>query len=681
MAELIETGDPQDAAMMTGAPEDELVSWVVGRVLQWETERDTKHRTRWEEYYRLWRGIWDSKDKNRKSERSKLINPALQQAIEAVTSEIESAVLDKAKLFDIIDNRLDQDQTDVQDIRNALREDLKKADVETALNEIFLNGSIFGTGIGKLEITDHEQPRIRPGEFAPEVVSDVEMIVKLTPVLPTQFVIDTAAKNLKEALGAAHVYPTPRHEVIARQQTGEYLPGELGPVAPDDAIESDELPDTGADNVNLIHYYGKVPRHMLQAVLPLTLAEDEEVVELFPEDTTAVERSATGALAVEDDEDLVEAIILIANGGKLLLAQENPTITKESLFLAYRHELVPDQFWGRGVAEKGYNSQKALDASLRARVDGLALTVHPMMGIDAGKMPRGFKFSVSPGKTILTNGDPAQVLRPLNFGNIDPNVFTNTSELERMVSMSTGGFDTAAPVTVNNRNETASGMSMMLGSFVKRSKRTIRNVENEFLIPMIKKMVLLYMQFSPERYRAHDLTFQPIAVKGNMARELEQQQFADMLQTVPQDSPAFWMLLRSVYETSDISNRESMIPLIDQQMQAVLNPPPPPPDPLVELRRMEIEGKIRAEAARIRVEFIRAQAEVMRATNDARLAPSEEARNEAAAILDLAKAEAQELGSQLNLYQARITAMEAEAAKRQRGLDDVEAELTTEVGT
>jgi hypothetical protein len=474
--------------------------------------------------------------------------------------------------------------------------------------------------------------------------------------MPQQFAIDSAAHTIKEAYGVAHHYSTPTHTIRALQDSGVYYDVEIGGQMEEDALDSDESPASDSDSVDIIDYHGLVSRKLLNAARDEgVLGEDEEVLDLF------------GEPEADDKDDLVEAMIVIGNG-KLLKAVENPTLTKERLFVAYRHEIVPDQFWGRGVCEKGYNSQKALDASMRARIDGLALTVHPMMGVDSTRMPRGFRFAIQPGRTILTTGNPDEVLRPVKFGNMDPNQFTQTSELERMVSMSTGGFDTAAPVQVNNRNETASGMSMMLGGFVKRSKRTIRNIENEFIKPMIQKVARLYMQFAPERYPALDVTFKAMAALGTMARELEQNQFASMLSTVPQGSPAFWMLLRSIYETSQLNNREVMIELIDQQLELALNPPPPAPDPVLELRRMEVLAKIRAENARIQVEYIRAQAEIARAANDARQAESEEAKTEAEAILALAKAAAAEVGNQYQQYKLQLEQLERSTNSTAEGL-------------
>jgi hypothetical protein len=123
-----------------------------------------------------------------------------------------------------------------------------------------------------------------------------------------------------------------------------------------------------------------------------------------------------------------------------------------------------------------------------------------------------------------------------------------------------------------------------------------------------------------------------------------------------------------------------MVQLIDGQLQQALNPPPPPEDPLVELKRMEITGRIRAEAARIQVEFIRARAEVARAANDARLAPSEEAKNESTAILNLAKAEAEEIGQQLNYYKLQLETLERDTVA-QTGVAENVLTQATNAGT
>jgi hypothetical protein len=149
-------------------------------------------------------------------------------------------------------------------------------------------------------------------------------------------------------------------------------------------------------------------------------------------------------------EGYIEVIVVIANGGQLLKIEENPYMMQDRPVVAFPWDVVPSRFWGRGICEKGYNSQKALDAELRARIDALALTVHPMMAMDASRMPRGAKLEIRPGKTILTNGNPAEILQPFKFGNLDQVTFAQAGELQKMVQMATGAIDAAGiPGTIN----------------------------------------------------------------------------------------------------------------------------------------------------------------------------------------------------------------------------------------
>src|SRR5210317_1879260 len=66
-----------------------LAGWVMGKVDPWEDHRNMGYSRRWKEYWRMWRGLWHSDDKTRKSERSRLISPALSQAIESSAAEVE----------------------------------------------------------------------------------------------------------------------------------------------------------------------------------------------------------------------------------------------------------------------------------------------------------------------------------------------------------------------------------------------------------------------------------------------------------------------------------------------------------------------------------------------------------------------------------------------------------------
>ena len=293
------------------------------------------------------------------------------------------------------------------------------------------------------------------------------------------------------------------------------------------------------DKVRLTKYYGLVPRELLE----------EEGVD------------------VEEDSKYVEAVVVIANGGTLLKAEANPYMMQDRPVVAFPWDVVPSRFWGRGVCEKGYNSQKALDTELRARIDALALTIHPMLAIDATRLPRGAKPEVRPGKMILTNGDPREVLQPFNFGQVGQITFAQAQALQGMVQQATGAVDSAGIAGQVNGEATAAGISMSLGAIIKRHKRTLINFQQSFLMPFVTKAAHRYMQFDPDNYPVSDYKFIATSTLGIIAREYEVTQLVQLLQTMKQDSPLYPVLIQSIIDNMNLSNREELIAALSQAGQ------------------------------------------------------------------------------------------------------------------
>lgn len=568
MAEgIVFEAEDKNEATKINEPKRALVSWILDKTDSWEEYRNSNYEEIWGEYYRLWRSIHHDSDKTRKSERSKLIHPALSQAIEVAVAEQEEAVFGRGRWFDIDDDVMDKDNSDVLGFRNILTEDLEEVNVRSALSEIFLNGALYGTGIGKIVVESVEDKVMERGDFSPQITTKDSIKVKLLPISPSEFVIDPLARNIQEALGMAHIMVVPKHTIVSKQRKGIYNDGYLGSFSDERSILGDvEAKYTKDDDkCRITEYHGLVPKSLLEAAnTPI----DEEVEELANLDVDQF-------IDVEDDE-LVEVIVTIANDSTLLKAVENPFMMGDRCFMAYQHDTIPNRFWGRGVAEKGYNPQKALDAELRGRIDAMALAIHPMVAVDATRIPRGETFSVRPGRTILTQGDPRTTIMPFNFGQVGTNTFPQSGELERMIQMGTGSMDSATSPAINPGNSTASGMSMIAGGAIKRSKRTMANIEKNLITPLIHKAAWRYMQFDSERYEQIDIKFIAYSALGIMAREVEQGNIANLLKTVPGDSPAYWMLLHSFYENSTIYEKESMLAIIDQMMEKSLNPQPDP---------------------------------------------------------------------------------------------------------
>src|SRR6056300_1885507 len=100
-----------------------LEGWVIHKCNQWRDHFESNYQEKFDEYYRLWRGIWAEEDSMRASERSRLISPALQQAVESSVAEVEEATFGRGKFFDIKDDMADPNQGDIQLVREQLTED------------------------------------------------------------------------------------------------------------------------------------------------------------------------------------------------------------------------------------------------------------------------------------------------------------------------------------------------------------------------------------------------------------------------------------------------------------------------------------------------------------------------------------------------------------------------------
>jgi len=611
---IVEAEDGPEGEEYARDGDGRLLGYCLQRVDEGERYRDQNYVEKWEEYYRLWRGIWAREDSQRASERSKLISPALQSAVESTVAEYEEAVFGRKQWFDLVDDyedRLAGEDKDLQVLRSFLMDRFEEGQVPSAMSEIFLNAALYGTGIGKVitetinkkeverqidqAVIQRVQVAAQQGQIAPEqaqqlaqravsydVVDKDHFLVRVEPISPFDFVIDPAARSIDEAEFCAHVSYKPLHQIIEKQMEGIYNPVDVGQVTTEDRTTGEEFDDT--DAVKLTEYYGLVP----ESLLDVDLEEDEELVDLGVGDNEQDTRNVAFDLY---GENLVEAVVTIANDSVVLRAIPNPFWNQDRPLIAYQHDTVPNSFWGRGVCEKGYNAQKALDAELRARMDGLALTVHPMMGVDVTRMPRSGSFTVSPGKSVPTNGNPREILSPFNFGQVDPAIFQSTGDLERMVGVATGTNDPSAPLNVSPTNSTASGMSMALSSAIKRSKRTLANIERSIIKPFLYKAAWRFMQFDEENFPVRDINFVTHSSLGITARELEQQQLIQLLQTVPPESPAFMVMLKAIYDNSSLSNKEELVTVIEQMMQ---------PDPQAQqLQQAQTQLAIQKEQAEI----------------------------------------------------------------------------------
>jgi hypothetical protein len=248
-------------------------------------------------------------DRMRQSEKSRIVSPALQQAVEASVAELEEATFGRGKWFDIKDDMLDEDKADAEYIRNLLQEDLEKTGVKDAICEIFLNGAIYGTGIGKI-VVEQSVERV-PSEVPVEgtmtstrsLIEIPSIDVKIEPISPKEFLIDPSANSIKDALGVAHEVIKPRYHVVDGIKSGIYrdvpLDGDY------DTVRFGFDPETKmadeSDSVKITEYWGLVPKRFLKK------SKDQDDFEYTKKD------------------ELVEAVVTIVNDNISLGLKKMPS--------------------------------------------------------------------------------------------------------------------------------------------------------------------------------------------------------------------------------------------------------------------------------------------------------------------------------------------------------------------
>lgn len=577
--------DPQAANIGASGAQDSasLLTYILDKVRPARESRNNTWKPLWDAYERTYRGQWNESERVRTNERSKLIAPALAQAIDSTAAAIEDAIFQREFWFDVHDDYMDENPADISDVRGKLTEDLNLARAPEAISQCIMNACMLGNGIGKLNVKRITETVINEND---EPEDKVRPLVELVPIHPWEFVIDTNARDIDNAFFVAHEPTVPKQTIVAKykKDPGGYSNPSEGHTSPGGTPVVDPSESHSDDNgaCFITEYYGLVPLKYF------TPEQQEEVLE--------------SKMAIVSG--MIEAIVTIANESVLLKAIPSPYQHRDRPIVGYAHEQLPGRFWGRSVSEKGWNAQKALDAELRARMDALALLTSPMMGVDVTRLPRNADMEVRPGKTWFTRGRPSEVLEPVILGNLNPSTFNQSAEMERMVTIGTGAMDSAVPLDQNRRNETASGISMMQSGSMKRLRRTMWNLERQFLNPFLKKTIWRYQQFYPLRY-SKDMQFCVKGTQGIVAREWEMAQLTALLSVLPQESPAHGILVRGVIEMSGAPKRDQLLAALDKAAQ---------PDPeqqkqqqamqalqmkMAELGAAELEGKVAELAAKV----------------------------------------------------------------------------------
>jgi len=187
-----------------------------------------------------------------------------------------------------------------------------------------------------------------------------------------------------------------------------------------------------------------------------------------------------------------------------------------------------------------------------------------------------------------------------------------------MVQQATGAVDSAGIAGQVNGEATAAGISMSLGAIIKRHKRTLINFQQSFLLPFVTKAAHRYMQFDPENYPVGDYKFNATSTLGIIAREYEVTQLVQLLQTMKQDSPIYPVLIESIIDNMNLSNRDELIAAMQQASQ----PNPQAQEMAMQAQQAQLEFQ-KSQTNALNAQAQESQARASKYMIDAQIAPQE----------------------------------------------------------
>jgi hypothetical protein len=126
------------------------------------------------------------------------------------------------------------------------------------------------------------------------------------------------------------------------------------------------------------------------------------------------------------------------------------------------------------------------------------------------------------------------------------------------------------------------------------------------------------MQFDPENYPVADYKFNATSTLGIIAREYEVTQLVQLLQTMKQDSPLYPVLIQSIIDNMNLSNREELIAAMQQAAQ----PNPEAQQMAMMAQQAQLEFQ-QAQTAALQGQAAESQARATKYAVDSQLAPEE----------------------------------------------------------
>lgn len=173
---------------------------------------------------------------------------------------------------------------------------------------------------------------------------------------------------------------------------------------------------------------------------------------------------------------------------------------------------VPDRWHALSVADVAEGEQRLQQAIINARVDELALALHPPTLKRRGITVPWYQLKRAPGRVVEVE-NPESDIKEAEIKNVTQQAFIEVSASENRVQRITGLSDLAALGTPasggNSANRTATGVSTQVGATQDRMRYLVENVEDLLIEPVVNAVVRFNRKFLDLKTAANWLKIDP----------------------------------------------------------------------------------------------------------------------------------------------------------------------------
>lgn len=479
---------------------------VAGEILakfnDWQEKRQERQE-KWKRYSRIARLQEDTADRSRGSEKSTLKMPTTKSTITMALDHLYQMLLGTDRFFDI-KGRTMADNAKANILRKYLEYLLGKSMFRQRFKLFLYDLCAYGTGICRVSVETGTDKRIKLAQNADFLTrlkdllagsrfngtqlenggfAEDRLVMENTQINRPQFewinifdfFIEPNARSIQESEGV--IVRKIQKIYRLRQLEAQGLISGVGMIEKSSAMPMDHdrrsmlakagiNAELGPDDVTIFEYWGWL---------------DEELLE------------ATGYEG-EIKNGGAEVYAEVANGQIVLKLIPNPFLTGERPFFKENFEEIPGEFYGLGICDIADGPQRALDATVRCRIDNKRIAINQVFAVDINRLSVDETGKVFPSKTFFTEGNPRDIIQQLDIRDVTSGSYVEAQEFERYIHEGTGVSPILAGFT-GSKKQSATEANIAQAQSSVRLKMVAMQIEQNVTTEVLRWFYQIALQF------------------------------------------------------------------------------------------------------------------------------------------------------------------------------------------